>query len=296
MYFVNILLVLGPAVLLLAIGFLPSRCMDQYQTRVRRMISWLAGMQCLCALVALLSTLAPMLFGAASQPFHDNWPESSLIAASVHYDGFSSLMLLLVSFLGMVVCQYSMRYLDGDARQGRYFRWIGMTIGAVSLLVISGNLLMFFAAWVLTSVGLHQLLLHYPDRSAARRAAWTKFVIRRVGDCFLVAAIVLVFLEFGTFKFDQLFSEAAAASSSVMAAIAWLSVLGAVTKSAQFPGHTWLPENMETPTSISALMHAGIVNAGGYLVIRLSPLIVQAPAALMALAMIGTTAPASPLR
>ena len=169
-------------------------------------------------------------------------------------------MLLLVSFLGMVVCQYSMRYLDGDARQGRYFRWIGMTMSSIAAGYLGQP------AHVLRSLGpdqarLHQLLLHYPDRSTARRAAWTKFVIRRVGDCFLVAAIVLVFLEFGTFKFDQLFSEAAAASSSVMAAIAWLSVLGAVTKSAQFPGHTWLPENMETPTSISALMHTGIVES-----------------------------------
>ena len=163
-----------------------------------------------------------------------------------------------------------------------------MTIGAVSLLVLSGNLLMFFLAWVMTSFGLHQLLLHYPERTAARRAAWTKFTISRIGDCFLLAAIVMIYREFGTFQFDELFAAAGTTSGDGAAAIAWCLVLGAVTKSAQFPLHTWLPETMETPTPVSALMHAGIVNAGGYLVIRMSPLIVDTAAALTALAIIGT--------
>ncbi len=284
-------LVLSPALLLLAAGLLPSRFADRHKQRVRRGITWLAGVQCISALIAAMVAVYATLAANAGQPVHFRWPEGSLVSVGVYYDSVASLMLLLVSFVGFVVCKYSIRYLDGEATQGRYFRWVGMTIGAVSLLVISGNLLMFFAAWVMTSFGLHCLLLYYPDRSAVRRAAWTKFSISRLGDCFLIAAIVLMFHEFGTFEFAELFAAvegSSGAASHSATAIAWLLMLGAVTKSAQFPLHTWLPETMETPTPVSALMHAGIVNAGGYLVIRLSPLIVQAPAALMALATIGT--------
>jgi len=201
-------------------------------------------------------------------------------------------MLLLVSFVGFVVSRFSIRYLDGEKMQGRYFRWLGFTIGAVSLMVVAGNLLLFFAAWVATSFGLHQLLLHYRHRAAAHRAAWTKFAISRLGDAFLVGALVLTYKTFGTFELSELFSRVhdLVATSQVMAshvAIGWLLVLGAVTKSAQFPFHTWLPDTMETPTPVSALMHAGIVNAGGYLIIRMSPLVALAPTALITLAIMG---------
>ena len=103
---------------------------------------------------------------------------------------------------------------------------------------------------------------------------------------------MLTFRSFGTFEFQQLFSEVevVAATSQVaasQAAIAWLLMLGAITKSAQFPFHVWLPDTMETPTPVSALMHAGIVNAGGYLVIRVSPLFALAPESLLTLSLIG---------
>jgi NAD(P)H-quinone oxidoreductase subunit 5 len=217
-------------------------------------------------------------------------------AASVdlgmYYDGATSLMLELVSFVGFVVSRFSIRYLEGEATQGRYFRWLGFTVGAVSLMVVAGNLLLFFAAWVMTSWGLHQLLLHYRHRPSAHRAAWTKFAISRLGDTFLIAALILIFQSFGTFELKELFAKVALADadsafSASHAAIAWLLMLGAVTKSAQFPFHIWLPDTMETPTPVSALMHAGIVNAGGYLVIRMSPLFALAPAALVTLALIG---------
>jgi NAD(P)H-quinone oxidoreductase subunit 5 len=208
------------------------------------------------------------------------------------YDGVSGLMLLLVSFVGFIVSRFSVRYLDGEAAQGRYFRWMGFTVGAVSLMVTAGNLLFFFLAWVMTSLGLHQLLLHYRHRPAAHRAAWTKFAISRLGDAFLICALVLSFRMFGTFEFTELFSQASRLagpeSDPGHKAIAWLLMLGAITKSAQFPFHVWLPDTMETPTPVSALMHAGIVNAGGYLVIRMSPMFELAPMSLSVLALVGT--------
>ena len=130
------------------------------------------------------------------------------IAATVYYDGVASLMLTLVSFVGWVICRYSIRYLDGEADQGRYFRWTAFTIGAVSLTVISGNLLMFVASWVMTSLGLHHLLLHYGHRPAAQRAAWTKFTISRFGDVSLIVAIAILYAEFKTLDFAELFTAA----------------------------------------------------------------------------------------
>ncbi len=263
-------------------------------TRVRFLRSLVTGLVGLMMCFALMLTV--LFLAEGSQPLSiqvvDVFPTSG-VHLGILYDGVTSLMLLLVSFVGFVVCRFSIRYLDGEALQGRYYQWLGFTIGAVSLMVVAGNLLLFFVAWVMTSVGLHQLLLHYRHRPAAHRAAWTKFAISRLGDLFLITALVLTFRVFGTFDFQELFAEANLLSSTSQLStsqllIPWLLMLGAVTKSAQFPFHVWLPNTMETPTPVSALMHAGIVNAGGYLVIRMSPLFTFAPASLLTLSVIGT--------
>jgi NAD(P)H-quinone oxidoreductase subunit 5 len=255
---------------------------------MRRLVTVLVGVQ---SLAALMVAIARALSGVPVSVSLVGWSGEFLIQF-VYGDGAASLMLLLVSFVGFIVSRYSIRYLDAEAGQGRYFRWLGFTIGAVSLMVIAGNLLLLFAAWVMTSFGLHHLLLHYRQRQGARRAAWTKFAISRLGDAFLIAALVLTYQTFGTFDLPELFAKARDVAAGWLvttnhAAIGWLLVLGAITKSAQFPFHTWLPDTLETPTPVSALMHAGIVNAGGYLVIRMSPLVGLAPTALVTLAVIG---------
>jgi NAD(P)H-quinone oxidoreductase subunit 5 len=273
----------------LAVGLLPSRWANRRAAAIGSLVTALAGLQFIFATgLAIVSAVSG---GGASHQTLLRWSADLPIAASVYYDGVSSLMLVLVSFVGWVICRYSIRYLDGEATQGRYFRWISFTIGAVSWMVISGNLLMFLAAWISTSLGLHQLLLHYSHRPAAHRAAWTKFVISRLGDFALIVAVVLVFSEFRTLEFAELFAAIASYGERPigMAGVwaGWLLVCGALTKSAQVPFHTWLPQTMETPTPVSALMHAGIVNAGGYLIIRTSPLVSMTPAALSALAIVG---------
>jgi len=280
-----------PALLLLATGLVPSRWAKRGALRFRRLVTVLAGFHFLAASLLLIAFLLGggsethrVLLGSAQQ---------SPVTFSLYYDGSAGLMLALVSLVGWVICRYSNRYLDGEKNEGRYYRWTAFTIGAVSLMVISGNLLMFFVAWVSTSLGLHKLLLHYAHRPAAHRAAWTKFSISRLGDVALISAIVLTYFHFHTFEFAELFASVQGTAVGGPLAttptvwIAWLIVFGAVTKSAQFPFHTWLPQTMETPTPVSALMHAGIVNAGGYLIIRTSPLITHAPLALMVLAVVG---------
>ena len=273
---------------LLVFALVPSRIGNAHQRLVRQLVTGLIGLNLLLASLFAIGYIAG---GQTAIRYSLPVGSGDGVGIGIFYDGATCLMLVLVSFIGLIVSRFSIRYLDGEATQGRYFRWLAFTVAAVSLLVVAGNLLMFMAAWVMTSFGLHQLLMHYRHRPAARRAAWTKFTISRLGDAFLVAALVLTMKTFGTLELSELFAMAKALSPSDVtvghAAIGWLLMLGAVTKSAQFPFHTWLPDTMETPTPVSALMHAGVVNAGGYLVIRMSPLVALAPSALMTLAVIG---------
>ncbi len=215
---------------------------------------------------------------------------SSMAISFFYLDAVSLTMFALVGFLGFVVLRYSRHYMAGEPGRVRFFTWLALTIASVLLMVVSGNLMVFFAAWLATSLCLHRLLLFYPDRRAAVVAARKKFVISRVGDLCLLSAILVIGQAYGTWNFGALF--ALAASGFVVPdwtthTIALLLVSGALLKSAQFPFHTWLPETMETPTPVSALMHAGIINAGGFLVIRLSPLIAPSHAALYVLAIVG---------
>jgi NAD(P)H-quinone oxidoreductase subunit 5 len=211
-----------------------------------------------------------------------------------YFDGASALMLALVSFVGWLVCRFSDRYLTDDPKRSAYYRWTGFTIGTVMLMTLSSSLLMFSLCWALTSLGLHHLLLHFPDRAGAQRAAWSKFVVSRTGDFFLALACLVCYLNVGTTDFATLFSHYSSADSRALPAsestiIGWLLILGAAIKSVQFPFHTWLPLTMETPTPVSALMHGGIVNAGGFLLIRTQPLLIPAPNALLFLTIVGTT-------
>jgi NAD(P)H-quinone oxidoreductase subunit 5 len=191
------------------------------------------------------------------------------------------MILVLTTTLGFVVCRYCIRYLDGMEGQARFLAYTLLNLGAVLWLLSSRNLVLFLLSWFAVSAGLHRLLTWFPQRPAAIRAARKKFIISRIGDVCLLVSVLLAYRLHGTLEFPELFTPGPIGNSSwEAAAMAVLLVLGAMTKSAQFPFHTWLPETMEAPTPVSALMHAGIINAGGYLIVRLSPLVAQAPLAL----------------
>lgn len=210
---------------------------------------------------------------------------------SFRVDALSTVLFAMISVLGAVISQYSLRYLDGEERQSYFYKNLFFTVSAVSLLVLSSNLIMFFLAWCLSSIGLHRLLLFYPQRPLAVAAARKKFLISRLGDLFLLTGFIICYNVFKSFEFERIFALAAdhafaAANGSMIAAAGVFLALGAMAKSAQFPLHFWLPETMETPTPVSALMHAGIINAGGFLIIRLSPLLthVELPHLILTLA------------
>jgi NAD(P)H-quinone oxidoreductase subunit 5 len=248
------------------------------------------------ALLAMASFVLALLTGilaTTSGPFHPDLGGIGPVRFSLHLDALTTVMLILVSFLGAVVTQFTVNYLNGDPRQNVFAGRLGATVTAVLLLVVSGNLAVFVAAWITTSLCLHRLLTFYPDRPGAQAAARKKFLTSRMADACMITATVLVWQRFGTLEFSGLFAAATelarlgTSPDPAILTIAFLLVSAALLKSAQFPFHSWLPDTLETPTPVSALMHAGIINAGGFLIIRLSPLVSLVPAALTTLAVVG---------
>ncbi len=237
------------------------------------------GLAFAAAVLAMLGLLAG---GPVAHVFVDTGVAG--IGLGIRLDAISAPMLLLVGFIGLIVLRFSGRYLDGDPGQGRYFAWACRTLAAVLALIVAGNLALFAVAWIATSLCLHQLLIFYPDRPRAVLAARKKFIVSRMGDACLVVALLLCLAQFGTLEFGAM-RDAAAGQGGWMPGL--FLALAALLKSAQFPVHGWLPEVMETPTPVSALLHAGIINAGGYLLLRMADVLVQSPVAMDLLILVG---------
>lgn len=239
--------------------------------------------------IAAAGALGAIGLGIAADVFVD--PNGSDAAVPFRLDAVGAVMLATVSLIGAVVARFARRYLDRDPAQRAFSIWLSYTLSAILVLPIATHLLVFFAAWVMSSHGLHHLLTLYRERPAALLAARKKFLISRLGDAFLLLGIGSMFVQWGSLDFSTVFERASAdAAAGHTTAITWISllvVLGAITKSAQFPLHSWLPETMEAPTPVSALMHAGIINGGGFLLVRMSPLLAHAPGVLTGLAFIG---------
>jgi len=240
----------------------------------------------LATILAALAALSLLLQGpqlARWAPFGTD----AAFAFALRLDAISATMIVLISFLGAIVLRFSHGYLAGDSQQTRFFSWMSVTLGSVLVLVLSSHLLLLLAAWVATSLCLHRLLLHYPDRAGAVFSARKKFVVSRLGDTCLFAAAMVLYTHHQTFDLEQIFAGVAAGNTAGLGLAGLLLAGCAMLKSAQFPFHSWLPDTMETPTPVSAFMHAGIINAGGFLIVRLSPILSAAPLASQTLAVVG---------
>ncbi|MEQ9246652.1 MAG: proton-conducting transporter membrane subunit [Nitratireductor sp.] len=240
------------------------------------------------ALIALAAAIASAALLIWKGPGTSPLLGAGGIGLSTRLDVMSATMLILVAFVGWVVLRYSTSYLDGEARQGAFLGWMAATLAAVLLLVQAGNLVHLVVAWIATSLCLHRLLLFYRDRVQAIRAARKKFVVARIGDVALIGAAILLFIGYETTDIATILAaarEGAAPDSAVWAT--GLLALAAILKSAQFPIHGWLTEVMETPTPVSALLHAGVINAGGFLLIRLADVMLLSPGVLAVLVMVG---------
>ncbi|MCI0441105.1 MAG: NADH-quinone oxidoreductase subunit L, partial [Chloroflexi bacterium] len=212
------------------------------------------------------------------------------ITWGVIVDRLSVVMLGLVTFVALLVQVYSIGYMHGDPRFGWYFAAHALFAAAMLALVLADNLLFLYIAWELVGLGSYLLIGFWYERRSAAEAAKKAFVTTRIGDVGLLIGIILLFKATGTFEISAIFeaAEAGVISQGTLNASAILIFLGAMGKSAQVPFHVWLPDAMEGPTPVSALIHAAtMVAAGVYLVARMLPLFELAPTVMLIVASVG---------
>ncbi len=205
-------------------------------------------------------------------------------------DGLGLAMVTLIGLLGWVIVRYSQRYLVGEPNQARYITALMGTLASVIIVTLSDNLGLLVAAWIASSLALHGLLIYYSHRPAALASAHKKFLASRLAELCLIAALGLIYWEIGSLQLSWLAAYAEGSNPlPVRLHIAMVLVaLGAALKSAQMPVHGWILQVMEAPTPVSALLHAGVVNLSGFVLIRLAEPLAAAPVAQALLVVIGS--------
>ncbi|NOT17845.1 MAG: NADH dehydrogenase FAD-containing subunit, partial [Sulfuriferula sp.] len=285
-----ILALSAPFIVLIA-GLIPTSWANQRPQLMARLNAIVAWAACFSA---LLAAIIHFFDGDRAWTLHSiKLPgDIGALSISIYINSVTVIMLLLVSFVGAIVTRYSRNYLDGDPNQGRFHKWLSLTLGTILTLIISGNMLMFWLAWISNSLCLHQLLTFYRERPAAVLAAHKKFIANRISDLSHLTAIFLIGSTLHSLEYADILHSMMSMQEPLPLALQWASVLivlSAGLKSAQFPLHGWLIQVVEAPTPVSALLHAGIVNAGAFLIIRMSPIISYSEVALGILAVIGLT-------
>jgi NADH-quinone oxidoreductase subunit L len=210
------------------------------------------------------------------------------VKASFVLDQLSAVMVLVVSGVGFLIHVYSIGYMHGDRGYRRFFTYLNLFVFAMLVLVMGGNFLVMFVGW--EGVGLCSYLLigYFYEKKSAADAGKKAFVVNRIGDFGFLLAIFLIFWQYGTLDFAGVAHKAPAATKAMLTAITLLLFLGATGKSAQIPLYFWLPDAMEGPTPVSALIHAAtMVTAGVYMVARMHFLYDLAPLSQAVVASVG---------
>jgi NADH-quinone oxidoreductase subunit L len=188
-------------------------------------------------------------------------------------DPLSLTFALLITGVGSLIHIYSIGYMAHDEGRRRFFGYLNLFIAAMLLLVLGDNFLSLYVGWEGVGLASYLLIAYYYNRDSAATAAKKAFIANRVGDVGLSIAIMLMFAYLGTTSFQNVFAGVGGLSHGVVTAIALMLLLGACGKSGQFPLQTWLPDAMEGPTPVSALIHAAtMVTAGVYLIARSAPI------------------------
>jgi NADH-quinone oxidoreductase subunit L len=211
-------------------------------------------------------------------------PWSVVPSFDLAIDRLAAVMMLVIAGIGALLYAYSIRYMQQELGRARYQTLLTLTIATLLCMVSSANLVMLFVFWQLLSWLLCLLTYNYAHAPTAKGSLRT-FVILRAGDAAFLTGVVLAYHLYGTVEFSELFVRAAADAATLSlgwpggglefrgaTAVTLLIFVGAMSKSAQFPLHRWVPDTLYAPTPISALLHAGIINAGGFLINRLAPL------------------------
>jgi len=207
-------------------------------------------------------------------------------------DRFGGVMALVVATVSFMIHIYSIGYMAGDKLYSRYFAYLNLFSAAMLGLVLANNFLQAFIFWELVGLTSYLLIGFWFEKPEAANAGMKAFITTRLGDVGLLVGIILIFTLTGTFHFGTIFGllEYGALAPAMVTAIALLIFAGAVGKSAQIPLHVWLPDAMEGPTPVSALIHAAtMVAAGVYLVARSFPIFVAAAGASEVVAYVGAT-------
>ena len=227
-----------------------------------------------------------------SNTFSINWAtigDTQLTWGTI-VDPLSVTMLGLVALVAFCVQIYSLGYMKDEPRYAWYFAVHSLFAAAMMTLVLADNLILAYFSWELVGLGSYLLIGFWYEKRSAAEAAKKAFITTRIGDVGLLIGIILLFKATGSFQISTIFhvAEEGAISQGLLTASAILIFLGAMGKSAQFPFHVWLPDAMEGPTPVSALIHAAtMVAAGVFLVARLYPLFELAPMAILIIATIG---------
>jgi len=210
------------------------------------------------------------------------------VTVGLFVDNLTACLLIVVTTIGLVVHLYSVGYMAHDRGRWRFFAYMNLFMFSMLLLVLADSFLVLFAAWELVGLCSYLLIGFWYRRQSAALAAKKAFLVNRVGDVGFALGIMLIWASLGTLDLRAVFARIGELDHTTVVAIALLVFCGAMGKSAQFPLHVWLPDAMEGPTPVSALIHAAtMVNAGVYLVARASPVFAQVPEAMVVVAAIG---------
>ena len=252
----------------------------------RRGAGYLATSSVGASFVAALVSFFSLIAERPAERRHVSTAWSWLTAGELHFDlailvdPLSVFMMLVVSGVGALIVGYSIGYMDGEDEERRYFAYMAFFVFSMLLLVQSGNLLLLLAGWGLVGLSSYLLIGFWHERPSAVAAAKKAFIMNAFGDATMALALFLLIQHTGTLDFGLTFERAQALASNhwVVNLVALGLLGGAVAKSAQLPLQTWLPDAMEGPTPVSALIHAAtMVNAGVYLIVRAHPLLELAP-------------------
>jgi NADH-quinone oxidoreductase subunit L len=249
----------------------------------RRGAGYLATLSVAVSFVAAIVAFAGLLGDSPEERYHPSTLWSWLTAGQLDFglrivvDPLSTFMMLVVSGVGMLIVLYSIGYMDGDDEERRYFAYMALFVFSMLLLVQAGNLLILLVGWGLVGLSSYLLIGFWHERPSAVAAAKKAFVMNAIGDATFALALFLLIQRTGSLDFEVVFTQSIGGSWAInLIALGLLG--GAVAKSAQLPLHTWLPDAMEGPTPVSALIHAAtMVTAGVYLIVRTGSLFEQAP-------------------
>jgi NADH-quinone oxidoreductase subunit L len=283
--------ILAPLVLLAPIaGFLVNALFGRLLPR--RLVGWVGAGSIGLAFVFALLLFSQVLGGQKLDQTYFTWWQSGdfNVPFNLYVDALSTLMILVITGIGFLIHVYSIGYMREDPGYSRFFAYMNLFVFSMLLLVLSGNLVWLIIGWALVGLSSYLLIGFWFERRSAVLAARKAFVMNTIGDVGMVFAAFLIFLNLRVLDFQNLFNRVhqLPRGGTVITAICLLLLVGAVAKSAQLPLHTWLPDAMEGPTPVSALIHAAtMVTAGVYLVARMHLLYDWAPTAAATVAVIG---------